>query len=325
MPRIAVIGAGQLGSRHIQALALLPQPLSIHVIDPSEPSLAVAKARWESVAAGRVAAHELTLSTNYHALPKELDLCIVATGAGVRRVAIESTLRQARVRYLVLEKILFPVVEDYAKVGALLEETSTPTWVNCNMRMIPFFRDLKGISGTGPVHYSVAGSRVRVASNLIHHIDFVNYLTGVEKFELDLSLMDDHLVESKRKGYADWEGICTVKFADGSLHAHTSWGAGDAPIMLSIFSREMRFIHRSGEGKSWISTLAGGWAWTEYATVFPMQSTLTADLAKSLLVTGDCDLPRYDLSSRLHVTTIEAFRMELKRLGLITNDTVPFT
>jgi len=193
------------------------------------------------------------------------------------------------------------------------------------MRMIPFFRDLKQVCGPGPIQYGVAASRFRLASNLIHHIDFVNYLTGAEGFELDLSLMDDRLIASKRQGYSDWEGTCLVKFDDGSVHTHTSYDSGTLPPMLSIFSEELRFIHRSGEGLSWISTAQDGWRWKEYETVFPMQSTMTTEFATALFETGDCSLPSYALSARLHVTMLDAYRRELQRLNLIQDDVVPFT
>jgi len=325
--KIAVIGAGRLGSRHLQALATLPYPLSLYVVYPSESSLEVARSRLGSAVSqcSRTAPYECDFSTSHGALPQDFDLCIVATAAGVRREPIQATLKQAKVRALVLEKILFPAIDDYAAISELLSTTDTLAWVNCNVRMIPFFRELEHVCGTGPVHSGVIGSRARLASNLIHHIDFVNYLTGAERFELDLSLMDDHLGDSKRHGYADWEGTCIVKFEDGSIHSHTSYDSGSLPIMLSVFSEDVRFIHRSAEGLSWKSTARDGWAWMEHETVFPMQSTMTTELATALLETGDCDLPSYALSARLHVTMLDAFRSELQRLNLVQRDVVPFT
>ena len=325
--KIGVIGAGQLGSRHLQALAALPGQLSLYVIDPSAPNLDVAKDRLESAVAQslRTAPYECSFSAAYNALPAELDLCIVATGAAVRRQAIESLLAHCKVRFLLLEKILFPRVGDYAAVSELLSTAGCEAWVNCNMRMIPFLRDLKEMCGPGPVHYGVAGSRIRLASNLIHHIDFTNYLTGSENFSVDLSLMDKHLGSSKREGYADWEGTCVVKFDDGSVHTHTSYESGALPIMLSIYSDQLRFILRSGEQLSWISTARDGWSWKQYDTVFPMQSTMTTEVATALFETGDCPLPRYELSAKMHVTMIDAYRRELQQLNLIQDDFVPFT
>ena len=46
---IAVIGAGEVGSRHLQALALLKRPVKIFVVDPSNESLRIAKERFQQV------------------------------------------------------------------------------------------------------------------------------------------------------------------------------------------------------------------------------------------------------------------------------------
>ena len=46
MHQIAIIGAGQLGSRHLQGLAKLQLPCQVHVVDPSPKSLEVARQRF---------------------------------------------------------------------------------------------------------------------------------------------------------------------------------------------------------------------------------------------------------------------------------------
>lgn len=45
MKNIAIIGAGQLGSRHLQALAQVNADVILHIVDPSEQSLEVSKQR----------------------------------------------------------------------------------------------------------------------------------------------------------------------------------------------------------------------------------------------------------------------------------------
>lgn len=328
MDRIAVIGAGQLGSRHLQALALLPRPFRVHVVDPSTDALRVAKERFDLAVkqAGRSEPREAEYSTTLTELPREFDLGIIATTAKGRREILESLLERSQIRYLVLEKILFSSLEDYPAAAEKLKRCGTRAWVNCNMRMIPFYRDLKPLCGPGPIHYCVVGSKLRLASNLIHHIDWASYLTGCSEFDLDLSLMDSKLIPSRRAGYSDWEGTCIVRFKDGSVHTHTSFSEGTMPNLLSMASSQLRFVSRSAEGLSWISTAQDDWKWKEVPTVFPMQSVLTAELASSLLSRGDCELPDYDHAARLHVRVIRAFLDRLNAQGLLVERSqVPFT
>ena len=77
MKNIALIGAGQLGSRHLQALAQVKQPISIQVIDSSSDSLKVAEARFNEVSSnfkGKISFHN-----DISSLEKNIDVAIVAT------------------------------------------------------------------------------------------------------------------------------------------------------------------------------------------------------------------------------------------------------
>ena len=51
--RVAIIGAGQLGSRYLQGMVHCKLPLHIMVIDPSNESLVRAQDRWNEVSAIR--------------------------------------------------------------------------------------------------------------------------------------------------------------------------------------------------------------------------------------------------------------------------------
>ena len=46
---IGLIGAGQIGSRHLQGLAKSTLQYKIYVVDPDEKSLSVAKIRYQEV------------------------------------------------------------------------------------------------------------------------------------------------------------------------------------------------------------------------------------------------------------------------------------
>lgn len=51
MYKVAIIGADQLGSRHLQGLKTAVSPLSISVVDSSNESLQIAKERYDTVQA----------------------------------------------------------------------------------------------------------------------------------------------------------------------------------------------------------------------------------------------------------------------------------
>jgi ornithine cyclodeaminase/alanine dehydrogenase-like protein (mu-crystallin family) len=47
MRQLVIVGAGNIGSRHLQALKLVKTPLKIHVIDPSMNALKISKERYD--------------------------------------------------------------------------------------------------------------------------------------------------------------------------------------------------------------------------------------------------------------------------------------
>ena len=98
-----VIGAGQLGSRHLQGLLRLTIKQKIFVLEPSEVSLELSKTRANEIPNE----HEIIFSKDWDILPQNLDLVIIATGANVRAMLIEKLLPKYKVKNLVLEKILF--------------------------------------------------------------------------------------------------------------------------------------------------------------------------------------------------------------------------
>ena len=91
MVNVAIIGAGQLGSRHLQGLARVETPLAIHLLDPSESSLALARSRYDEVA-GVASPHRLHLCREATQLPDQLDVAISATTAHHRLSSLRQVL-----------------------------------------------------------------------------------------------------------------------------------------------------------------------------------------------------------------------------------------
>ncbi|WP_262055335.1 Gfo/Idh/MocA family oxidoreductase, partial [Legionella pneumophila] len=78
MKKIVIIGAGQLGSRHLQSLNLLNQEIEIDVIDPSLESLETAKNRFDATI--QDVKHKISYSQS---LPNHqtIDIAIIASTA----------------------------------------------------------------------------------------------------------------------------------------------------------------------------------------------------------------------------------------------------
>ena len=86
---VTIVGAGQIGSRHLQALSYLKNSTRIDLVDPSSESLKVAKNRYLEITPSDNPNIELWCHNNINALPKILDLVIIATNSSVREKVLK--------------------------------------------------------------------------------------------------------------------------------------------------------------------------------------------------------------------------------------------
>jgi hypothetical protein len=316
MVRIAVIGAGQLGSRHLQALSLLDRPASIQVVDPSAASLEVSRERFGQVA-GNSNVQGVEYLEDIGGLADELDVAVVATNADVRRRVVEDLLARKKVRYIILEKVLFQRPEDFEEAGRLLEANGVRAWVNCPRRMWPYYRKINELfHGARRVEYSVSGSQLGIGCNAIHYLDHLAFLTGQSDVSLYGDLLDSEVAPSKRAGFVEFTGTLHGYVGSNPI-AITSYGEGEVPPLILITSDRARCLIREGEGKAWVAESARGWSWEEVSFTVPYQSQLTHLVVQKILDSDGCDLTGYQESAKLHlpfINTLTDFVKQQKSL-----------
>ncbi|MBC7449141.1 MAG: Gfo/Idh/MocA family oxidoreductase [Hymenobacteraceae bacterium] len=308
MKHIALIGAGQLGSRHLQALALLEQPATFYVVDPAQESLDITRSRFFEVKGAERHQETIRFCQTFQELPRQLDLVVVATGSRIRRHVIEALLAHAEVPYLLLEKILFSKPEDYAAVGELLTQKGVTAWVNCPRRMIAYYQELKERLKNEPrLSLTVTGSNWGLACNGIHFVDLFAYLTGDEAVTLSGAQLDGHILESKRAGYLELTGTLLGSTANGSTLAVTSLPDGTAGLGLSITAGGQRYHLDEGKRLTYFATAAQQWQWEQETWGWLFQSQLTNVAAQQILTSGTCDLTPYAASAGQHLALLAAF------------------
>lgn len=313
MVKLAVIGAGQLGSRHLQALSLIDREASIQVVDPISTSLEIAKTRFSEVC-GSGNVRGVTYLNRISDLWDELDLVVVATNADVRMAVVEELLSLKKVRYIILEKVLFQKLDDYDVVGDLLTQKNVKAWVNCPKRVWPFYRELKEkFNGVERIDYTVSGSDLGIGCNAIHYIDNLAYLTGQIKFTLFNDQLDPETIPSKRQGFIEFTGTLYGYTEKRSRITITSYHGGDVPPLVQISSDSVRCLIMENQDKALISDKKDSWSWQEIKFTSPYQSQLTHMVVQKILNTGKCDLPNFEESSSLHTPLLEALTTHLKK------------
>lgn len=323
MVNVAIIGAGQLGSRHLQGLARVETPLSIHLLDPSEASLALARSRYEEVA-GPASPHSLRLYRDVAQLPGEIEVAISATTASHRLSSLRQALSQSRIRHVLLEKVLFQRLDEYQAAASLLDDAGTRAWVNCARRMFPGYQELKAFFGDeAPFLLQVSGGNWGLGCNGIHFCDLFAYLTSSDSLSFDVSGLDQVVHASKRPGFFEFTGTLVARQGARLLSLQSREEALPRHLVMIRSASKTALVDEVGGVVRLLDEASG--TWTEKAFVAPYQSQLTSGFVNDVLAGRPPSLPDFASSSRVHVAFISALLGHFNQVNAQQGDICPIT
>jgi len=326
MLHIAILGCGQIGSRHLQSLALLEEPAQIHLVDPSLQSLETAEARFsQAVSDEHSQAFRLTRHGSPETLPSTLDLAIIASSSFHRAALCESLLSVSKPKFVILEKFLFPRLADYDRIGELLSENRVPAYVNQWVATTFAFQRIAAWIGGNPVEMKVCGRGWGLCCNAVHYIEPFQHLTGMQELRVQSSRFEDGFEASKRSGYREIFGSIQFESADGSkLELSCDSGSPEDRTHFSISSQ-----HCSAQVEFSIDRFQchfnnGSREWDDLFWI-PMQSQLTHRFVQQLFSEGKCGLPDFATSSAQHRLVLEPFLNHFRKSDPTVGDICPIT
>ena len=316
MFNVAIIGAGQLGSRHLQALKGASSLMNIYVVDNNVESLRIAKERYDSLPSCKEKSVQYNLSLED--LPDGLDFVVIATGSKPRATIIKSLLKHSDVKNLILEKVLFPKLNEYDEIGKLLKDKNIHTWVNCPRRMYGMYQNIKSIMDTtNAISMISQGNDWGLCCNSIHIIDLFMFLTGEKTYTISHLDLENNVIDSKRAGYIEFYGSITIETPNG----HT--------LTLKCGHGEYESLKEIKYGSNTIKIQEENGLWTfnseTYTYKLPYQSQLTGLLADMVLSIGYSPLTPYENSAEYHKPFIKAILNHYNQIKGINSDLCPIT
>lgn len=323
MKKILIIGAGQLGSRHLQGLVKFNRQLDIYVVDPVEDSLRTAKMREEEINHR----HSIVYSLTWDTLPSTFDIVIVATNANIRERIIFELLRNYNVGFLILEKVLFQELSSYGVVSDLLVEKRVRTYVNHPRRMFDSYKNLKSILETNKkTVFSIFGGSWGIACNALHFLDLFVFLTGKKLKDINTDFLDELILESARKGFVEFTGTLSGQLEDGSFFSITSLNEAPTPITVSLYNNEQRFLIQEG-GLSQIYMLFKKEDFVCKNEFFKVQyqSELTTNILIEILENNECSLPTYEQARHSHEIFLKAMLEKYNTIKGFNTTILPIT
>ncbi|MBM7094954.1 Gfo/Idh/MocA family oxidoreductase [Bacillus sp. H-16] len=303
--KVGIIGLGHIGRRHFQSLFYLKESADIFLVDQKEEGITSAKKMMAEEFKSSTFPHSLSCGTTLDTLPHFLDIVIIASPSNVRRNIIEAFLKKRTARFMILEKVVFQRVSDFSEISQLFNEKKVTVWVNCPMRTYPFFKEIKRRFGPSPIHYTVTGSQLNLASNVIHHLDLITYLSEDNVVVVDPRLLNTPF-SSKRKGFFECTGTLSAYTRNHSTLNMTSFDQGGIPPVITCQSNEWRAVIRVLENKAWLACADHKWTWEEVDYKSPLQSELTCLYLQQLFSTESCDLPGFRESWNLHIPLLQS-------------------
>ena len=141
MLNVLVVGAGQIGSRHLQGLVSVRLNLNIMVVDISNFSLDSAKLRWVE-AGGNQSHHKIEWCKKIPGDIKNIDLAIVTTSSLGRATLVEQLALSVNVNYWVFEKVLAQSRQELDLIEYATSNAKN-AWVNTPRRLMTWYQKLK--------------------------------------------------------------------------------------------------------------------------------------------------------------------------------------
>ncbi|MFT6836196.1 MAG: hypothetical protein ACJA0H_002243, partial [Francisellaceae bacterium] len=308
MKNIMIIGAGQLGSRHLQGALLSEYALNITVIDPSKNSLQVAESRAAEVKYGNNET-KINFSQSIES-DLQVDICIIATTANVRFQVFKELVSTCTVNNIIFEKVLFQTEKEYEDTEALLTLKNIKAWVNCPRRIFPTYQKIQQLlSIETEISMDMVGSNWGMACNSIHYIDLFSFITNSTDISIDFSQLNKEVTPSKRGGYYEVNGIIKGQDSKGQTFKLVCFESDKIESLVVIASEHFKVTIKETGGE-FIIEENGQVLVTDYHPLF--QSQLTHKNLEEIIETSNSSLTNFRDSSRLHIPFISGIKQHIE-------------
>lgn len=325
--RVLLVGCGNIGSRHLQAVASLKEVAEIEVVDPRPEALRLGRDRLLEIADLNPAIKIRWLVSLGEASPHG-GVCIVATQAKGRYALVKQIFEELGYRLFLLEKIVTQSVKEYEDLTLYAQQHHLVVWVNCKTRTYPFHVQARAkISTDGPIQFSVIAGNHGLASNGIHSVDLFAYYDQSRSIAAGRTVIDPVLYPLKRGGdlfdlsgtiqaYSDKGSLLILSFAQGHL----------APPCYFVSSRSYRFIVDQWGRWGYDSDAESNWTWRSVPFEGNLLiSAMSKRFVGDILSSGRCELPTLEEHYSAHAFLVRELQPHFNKLLNREMDHCPVT
>ena len=238
--KILIVGCGELGSRHLQAVSRMKEVGEVYVVDSQRVSLERAKQRL-----GEVSDHNPAITYHWKESLEGIppgDCCIVATQAAGRERLIRLIAETVGYRRYLIEKIATQSIEEYESLMEFAQQSNLQIWVNCKTRAYGIHQLIKSkLKSNESIVFTRISGNFGLASNGIHSADLFQYYTQAPAILLTAARIDPILHTTKR-GQCDLSGTLLGYTSGGSELVITAAAGHEQPDLISITAASGRYL-----------------------------------------------------------------------------------
>ncbi|MCM3389082.1 Gfo/Idh/MocA family oxidoreductase [Ureibacillus chungkukjangi] len=309
--KIIVIGVGNIGKRHVEALIKLKYNISLYIVDKEINFLHNQKFLKEL---NRNNIDIFSFDSLNKIQQNQFDIGIIATNSVQRLEVLRELIDKFNIKYIILEKFLFPYINEYQEAFELLKNNRAKVYVNCGRREWESYKKLKDIFRyEDKIRIEVIGGNWNLPSNLIHFVDLFHYFTNFSDVNFDISEDSIKIIESKRNGYINFLGHINIyDDRDNKISLSANKDTANGIDKIIITSENNKCIIQEQEGSLNLNGQVLNFTLEKV-------SDLTNKIIESLIENGECNLTPFFKSMEFHLDILKEFnKLEKIKHGVIT-------
>lgn len=315
MRKITIVGCGQLGSRHLQAIAKIEGSLRIQIVEPNMSNQQIGLKRLSEALPEN---HNVKAEwvRNLDDLDQDSDLTIISTGATKRSEIITNLVEKGHQRFLI-EKMVCQSTEEYEHILTLFQKHHVKGWVDCTRRYFPFYKRIIPLfENKNTFFFNVTAGNNGLGCNVIHLLDLFGWLTGSTK---DIKLNGDYLMpyilpNKRGDDLVEFAGTIIASTPDGSFASVSFHPDNDAPVLINMTSDNYRIAVNESKEKAYFARNDNDWHWEEFEFQTLYTSNLTTKIALSIFEQDACNLPTIEESFWLHKELFRIFNQHIRHV-----------
>ena len=312
--KVLIYGCGNIGFRHLQGIVKSNNNIEIYVYDKSNIAILKAKKKLKEISQFSNLVH-VTFLNSINIIEKNLDLVIVSTSSKERLKIIRNLISKFKLKFLILEKIAFQSVYQFKQALSLLKKNNTKAWVNCPRRLYKSYQDLiKQYDFNRETIMMIDGGNWWLSSNLIHFLDLFAYLFGDTKISLINNNLNQKIINSKRKGYMEFDGNIIFKNSKNYLLIVNAERISKKPLIILITNSNLRIHILQYSNIAIIESKKNNWKKTKIKFEMEEQSNLTTRIVNQLIDKKKCDLTDINESYNIHKGMLNTYKDHFSKI-----------